>query len=340
MSARLTDLVREIYDRTVLAKRVAALTGGTYAIAALVITDGGTGYDDTFAVTFSGGGGSGAAGTATAVGGVIQDVEITNPGTGYTSAPTPDFTAGSGSDGDGDAILAAETLDAIPTVDIEAGTLDLRLILSSVAYIYRLVAGTDAESSPTVIRPDDYAGTTNEKVWKRTPISNDPDALHVNVAAEINGITAKTTPVSADLMLIEDSAASNAKKKITVGSLIPTGVIWMWSGTIATIPSGWALCDGSNGTPDLRDRFVVGATSDDSGAAKTNLTGALTVSGGSISHTHTASVLDASLTANPTGDVQDNTGAGAWDPSFDPEVTVDSTSAPQPYYALALIMRL
>lgn len=42
------------------------------------------------------------------------------------------------------------------------------------------------------------------------------------------------------------------------GSEIPTGVIVMWSGTLATIPSGWALCDGNNGTPNLIDRFVQG----------------------------------------------------------------------------------
>lgn len=40
---------------------------------------------------------------------------------------------------------------------------------------------------------------------------------------------------------------------------IPTGFIGLWSGSTASIPSGWALCDGTNGTPDLRDRFVVGA---------------------------------------------------------------------------------
>ena len=42
---------------------------------------------------------------------------------------------------------------------------------------------------------------------------------------------------------------------------VPAGVICMWSGTIATVPSGWALCDGANGTPDLVDRFVVAAGS-------------------------------------------------------------------------------
>jgi microcystin-dependent protein len=41
--------------------------------------------------------------------------------------------------------------------------------------------------------------------------------------------------------------------------LVPPGAIIMWSGSVNDIPVGWALCDGSNGTPDLRDRFIVGA---------------------------------------------------------------------------------
>ena len=74
---------------------------------------------------------------------------------------------------------------------------------------------------------------------------------------------------------------------------IPTGVIVMWSGTVATIPSGWYLCDGSNGTPDLRNKFIVGAYSDTSGTAYSTITGANTQSGGSKdsiipSHNHSA----------------------------------------------------
>jgi microcystin-dependent protein len=42
---------------------------------------------------------------------------------------------------------------------------------------------------------------------------------------------------------------------------VPVGFIGMWSGSTATVPTGWALCDGTNGTPDLRDRFIVGAGS-------------------------------------------------------------------------------
>lgn len=40
---------------------------------------------------------------------------------------------------------------------------------------------------------------------------------------------------------------------------VPTGVICMWSGAVGAIPAGWALCDGTSGTPNLRDRFIVGA---------------------------------------------------------------------------------
>lgn len=40
---------------------------------------------------------------------------------------------------------------------------------------------------------------------------------------------------------------------------VPNGAILMWSGSIDQIPEGWHICDGTNGTPDLRDRFIVGA---------------------------------------------------------------------------------
>jgi hypothetical protein len=73
----------------------------------------------------------------------------------------------------------------------------------------------------------------------------------------------------------------------TWGSGFPSGGIIIWSGSSASIPSGWLLCDGSSSTPDLRNRFVVGATS----------TYAVGATGGSadaivVSHTHTATVTD------------------------------------------------
>jgi hypothetical protein len=65
--------------------------------------------------------------------------------------------------------------------------------------------------------------------------------------------------------------------------VIPSGVIVMWSGPLSSIPSGWALCDGTNGTPDLRDRFIYG-WSDGVNPGGT---------GGSTSHTHEAGTYEA-----------------------------------------------
>lgn len=45
-----------------------------------------------------------------------------------------------------------------------------------------------------------------------------------------------------------------------IAAVLPAGMIVMWGGEV--VPNGWALCDGENGTPDLRDRFIVGAGSD------------------------------------------------------------------------------
>ena len=58
-----------------------------------------------------------------------------------------------------------------------------------------------------------------------------------------------------------------------VNKAMPTGGIIMWSGTIATIPTGWALCDGTNGTPNLTGKFIVHADADSSGTYNVGATG-------------------------------------------------------------------
>lgn len=148
------------------------------------------------------------------------------------------------------------------------------------------------------------------------------------------------------------------------GNAFVTGMIMMWSGTIATIPSGWLLCNGSSGTPDLRDKFIVGAASDDAGVAKTNITGSLTQTGGSkdaivVSHTHTATVTDPTHQhisygtfggPYPTGVLGPSSGssAGNYSTAFaSTGITVSNSTTGSsgtnanlvPYYALAFIMK-
>lgn len=65
--------------------------------------------------------------------------------------------------------------------------------------------------------------------------------------------------VGTDTEMLPRQQITSVGYAFNAGNGVPKGVISMWSGSIATIPAGWALCDGNNGTPDLRERFVVGA---------------------------------------------------------------------------------
>lgn len=58
--------------------------------------------------------------------------------------------------------------------------------------------------------------------------------------------------------------------------MVPKGGIITWSGAIVDIPTGYQLCDGTNGTPDLRDQFIMGAGS----------THAVDDTGGFLEHNH------------------------------------------------------
>lgn len=96
----------------------------------------------------------------------------------------------------------------------------------------------------------------------------------INAAVLTGTVTVPTANVSSDTTV----AASTA----FVRDIMPTGIISLWYGSVGAVPSGWLLCDGTNGTPDLRDRFVVGAGSTyavnaTGGAA--NVTPAGTISG-------------------------------------------------------------
>ena len=84
-----------------------------------------------------------------------------------------------------------------------------------------------------------------------------------NTVLQSIGVTATTT----ELNIMDGVTATTAEINTLDGiapsgagfGFIPSGGIILWSGSVASVPSGWFLCNGSNGTPDLRNRFVVGA---------------------------------------------------------------------------------
>jgi hypothetical protein len=193
---------------------------------------------------------------------------------------------------------------------------------------------------------------------QQTGSSGDPFTVAGTLVASGQALASGTLNVTGAFQLDGTAGASGQVLLSAGGSNTPTwgsafvaGMIMLWSGSSATIPSGWLLCDGSSSTPDLRNRFVVGATS----------TYAVGATGGSadaivVSHTHTATVTDPghSHTIPTTIDV---VGAGG-NPGYRGGVTTTTSTATTgitvansttgssgtnanlpPYYALCYIMK-
>lgn len=150
-----------------------------------------------------------------------------------------------------------------------------------------------------------------------------------------------------------------------VSEIFPHNIIALWAGLIADIPTGWHICDGTNGTPDLRDRFLihVGGTmspGDTGGSDTITSTATISVANHTLTaaqiakHTHTAEdkysggalgvskytkdIAEAILTSMER--ICDNTGGGQ---AHNHTATWTGTSNQNklpPYFALCYIMRV
>jgi len=121
-------------------------------------------------------------------------------------------------------------------------------------------------------------------------VSSSTNATNATNATNLTGsgtISSTTTGTTQAASINNTTIATTA----FVRSIIPAGVILLWSGSTASIPTGWYLCNGTNGTPNLQDRFVVGAGSGYAVGATGGTADAVVVS-----HSHTAS----SAVSDPT----------------------------------------
>jgi cytoskeletal protein CcmA (bactofilin family) len=99
--------------------------------------------------------------------------------------------------------------------------------------------------------------TTIDGILTVSQIQTSSGNLTITPAASSSVAIQTNTSVSGTLT----ATGIEVSGSITGNGTIPVGGIIMWSGSIGSIPTGWALCDGNNGTPNLTDRFVVGAGS-------------------------------------------------------------------------------
>lgn len=112
-------------------------------------------------------------------------------------------------------------------------------------------------------------------------------ASHSHVDGDLPAGLARDSEVSAAIASHESTATHGG------GSGVPAGIIAMWGGFISAIPSGWLLCDGQNGTPDLRSRFIKGAAAGSNpGATGGSTTHTHADHTGVITHTHTVTITD------------------------------------------------
>lgn len=208
---------------------------------------------------------------------------------------------------------------------------------------------------------DSLPSGNSGKIIKGTEIDTEYNAIAsaISSKADTNSPTFTGTPLAptqatATTSNTQIATTAFVQAAIAAANIVPSGTIVLWSGSVASIPSGWVLCNGSNSTPDLRNRFVVGAGS----------TYAVGATGGSadaivVSHTHTATVTDPGHNHTYTRYNSKNNGTGStssvvWADdatantgSANTGITVANSSTGSsgtnanlpPYYALCYIMK-
>jgi len=192
----------------------------------------------------------------------------------------------------GDALAATTTayLGLTVTVDSSGPVTNPQEIsprLSFLASPYALVAHTahTADSASSATNALQFGGQLPSAYF--VPASTAPTTLQgpittVNTLTTSSSLTANGT-ISLEGPIHLDGALTIGSAGTTGGGFVPVGGIIMWSGSISAVPAGWSICDGTQGTPDLRNRFIIGT-----GSGSTYSTGA---TGGASSTTLTASMI-------------------------------------------------
>lgn len=111
----------------------------------------------------------------------------------------------------------------------------------------------------------DYSGATDGQGFSPIAIDQKTNAMVVDLSNGLENISSGVAVKASTGIKVDANGVS-----VDMAYVVPRGIIVMFSGSAA--PSGWAFCNGQNGTPDLRDRFIKGSQnfSTSTGGAKQN----------------------------------------------------------------------
>lgn len=155
-------------------------------------------------------------------------------------------------------------------------------------------AASGASSADTVVNTGGTVQAFRDHVANTHTVAWAAEATKVtNNAADGNVDTPTVEPAWTKLAIIQNNTGSDG---------MPGGIIGLWIGTLATIPAGWRLCDGTKGTPDMRGKFAKGAVT----------TGEIGNTGGAAGHAHTptAHTHTQNAHAHPTATLPAAAGTG------------------------------
>lgn len=191
--------------------------------------------------------------------------------------------------------------------------------------------GTIANSNPIVL---DASGRVPQEIWLFT------------------GFSYKFVLKNADDVLIQtlDNIYPILQNAPESSPAVPAGCILLWSGSTGSVPSGWYICDGTNGTPDLRNSFIVGAGSTYAVGATGGTADAIVVSHTHSltdpGHLHTLASSYTNLATQPSGtntpiggSLTTSTNSATTGISVNTAGVSGTNANLPPYYALAYIMK-
>jgi len=191
--------------------------------------------------------------------------------------------------------------------------------------------GSTPPGSGLIVEGNVGIGTTNPGSYKMQVVGN--SRLDGNVGVGVDPGTNKLR-VSGNSQMDGNLTVNGTVSSVVGGKafyMVPQGGIIMWSGLLSNIPSGWQLCDGTGGTPDLRNRFIYGVNSGENPGG----------TGGSTSHQHTTTGYTWWRSAS-AGFAAVHNSDGDYTPGHDHYLSLNSDwrDHTPPYFRLAFIMKL